>query len=209
MRIKPPHQMTRTFSLVACALGAALALSACAPALRVTLLPQVDGKPSAVVVQTPDGKEAAVLDQPYGQARLNRSGSAQLASTDAASVAEHYPSLLALKPAPRAKFVLNFVTGTADLTPESQALLPSIVEKAKTYEGGEMIVTGHTDNVGSAGENDALSLLRAAAVRDVLLAQGFVAHRVEVVGRGQREPIKMAPAGTDEPLNRRVEIELR
>ena len=209
MRIRPPHALRRTFLLAVCALGAAFALSACAPALRVTLLPQADGKPSAVVLQAPDGKDAAVLDQAYGQASLGRSGSAQLGSTSAASVAENYPRLLALKPAPRAKFVLNFVTGTADLTPESQALLPSIVEKAKTYEGGEMIVTGHTDNVGSASENDALSLLRAAAIRDVLLAQGFVAHRVEVVGRGQREPIKAAAAGTDEPLNRRVEIELR
>ena len=177
MIIKPPHQMTRTFSLVACALGAALALSACAPALRVTLLPQVDGKPSAVVVQTPDGKEAAVLDQAYGQARLNRSGSAQLASTDAASVAEHYPSLLALKPAPRAKFVLNFVTGTADLTPESQALLPGIVEKAKTYEGGAMIVTGHTDNVGSDAATQTLSDRRADAVEQYLKMRNVAPQR--------------------------------
>lgn len=193
-----------------CGLAAlALMLSACAPALRVTLLPQADGKPSAVVLQTPAGATAAVLDQPYAQAGLGRGGNAQLAQTDAAAVGKSYPKLLALKPAPRAYFVLNFVTGTADFTPEAQALLPSIVEKAKSFEGAEMIVTGHTDNVGNASENDRLSFLRAAAVRDTLLAQGFVASRIEVVGRGQREPLKIRSAGTDEPLNRRVEIELR
>ena len=187
----------------------ALLLSACAPALRVTLLPQADGKPSAVVLQTPSGVDSVVLDQPYAQAGLGLGGSAQLAQTDAAAISKSYPKLLALKPAPRAYFVLNFVTGTADFTPESQALLPSVVEKAKTFEGAEMIVTGHTDNAGSARENDRLSLLRAAAVRDLLLGQGFVASRIEVVGRGQREPLKVTPAGTDEPTNRRVEIELR
>ena len=91
--------MTTLFALSQRAsLGAALAfamlLSACAPATRVTLLPQVGGVPNAVVTTT--GQGAQVLAQPYAVAEVSRSGSMGLATTTADTVRERHPPLLAL-----------------------------------------------------------------------------------------------------------------
>ena len=47
------------------------------------------------------------------------------------------------------------------------------------------------------------------AIRDLLVARGFDASRVDAVGRGEREPIVVTPDNTPEPRNRRAEITIR
>ena len=184
-------------------------LSACAPALRVTLLPQPDGKPSAVVVQSEKNGREAVLDAPYAQSKLSSTGQLQRAHTDAAAVAKDYAQLIALKPAAATHYRLFFTSGTTDLTAESQAQLPAIVQQAKAREGGEIVITGYTDRVGDAAANDQLSLERAQSLREVLVAEGFPAARIRAVGRGERDPIKPTADQVPEPENRRVEILVR
>lgn len=70
-------------------------------------------------------------------------------------------------------------------------------------------VIGHTDSTGSDAINNPLSVDRAASVRDYLAARGVQPARVEVAGRGSKEPV--ADNGTDagRAANRRVEIFLR
>jgi outer membrane protein OmpA-like peptidoglycan-associated protein len=62
-------------------------------------------------------------------------------------------------------------------------------------------IVGHTDASGSAAANDALSLDRAASVRDWLVARGVPAPRISVAGRGARDAGLGGAAG-----DRRVEI---
>ena len=56
---------TRALSSLAVAITALLAACA-APGTRVVLLPQADGKPSAVAVRVKDGEE--ILSKPYQRA---------------------------------------------------------------------------------------------------------------------------------------------
>ena len=50
-------------------------------------------------------------------------------------------------------------------------------------------VVGHTDNTGSDAINEPLSLRRAESVRGYLEDRGLSANRIEVAGRGSREPV--------------------
>ena len=71
------------------------------------------------------------------------------------------------------------------------------------------MVIGHTDRVGSADSNDALSKNRAEAMREVLIETGVAAEMIEAVGRGERDPLVPTEDNVAEAKNRRVEINLR
>ena len=187
--------------------AAVLLLSACAPQLRVTLLPQPDGSASAVTVQT--AKASATINQPYEQGKVGVGSSIRTAQSSAEVVAKDYAQVLALKPATGQRYTLHFVTGGTDLVAESQAVLPQILARAKNTEGGEIIIVGHTDRVGDAALNDHLSRERALALRQVFVDEGFAAYRVRAVGRGERDPIVPTADEVAEAANRRVEILVR
>ena len=190
-----------------CALALSALLAACAPATRVTLLPQVDGSASGVVVTTREGQQ--LLNQPYQVAEVARSGSIGTATTSADQVRQAYPQLLTQRPPAPEKFVLEFEPGTSQLTADSQARLADIMARAQARAGGEIVVTGHTDRQGTLEANDALSLRRANAIRDLLIEGGFQSDLVEAVGRGEREPVVPTEDDVVEPRNRRAEIVVR
>src|SRR3546814_7961159 len=50
-------------------------------------------------------------------------------------------------------------------------------------------VIGHSDRIGNADANVALSTRRANSVRDYLLEKGVPADRITAVGRGSVEPV--------------------
>ena len=82
-------------------------------------------------------------------------------------------------------------------------------EEGAAVDSGEIIVTGHTDSVGTVESNDQLSLQRASALRDLLVQRGFDRARVDAVGRGERQPVVPTSDSTAEPRNRRAEITIR
>jgi outer membrane protein OmpA-like peptidoglycan-associated protein len=182
-------------------------LSACAPATRVTLLPQAGGTSSAVVVSTGRGEQ--VLNQPYAVADVNRRGGISTDTTTADQVRSAYPQLVALQPQPPERFVLQFEPGTSQLTEQSQAQLQQVIRQARARAGGEIVITGHTDRQGSLEANDKLSLERAQAIRALLIERGFDAALIEAVGRGERELAVPTEDEVVEPRNRRAEVIVR
>jgi outer membrane protein OmpA-like peptidoglycan-associated protein len=70
-------------------------------------------------------------------------------------------------------------------------------------------IVGHTDSTGSDAINNPLSVDRAASVRDYLAARGVTSTRVQVEGRGAREPVADNASDAGRAQNRRVEIFLR
>lgn len=180
--------------------------AACAPAGRVILLPQPE-RSSAVLVSTAQG--SAELATPYAAAELGHQGELRPAQSSEAEVRERYPVLLRLAPPAPQRFTLNFQPGTSDLTPESAAELDQVVAAARSRSGGEIVIVGHTDRQGAADANDALSLRRANAIRDLLVGKGFRPELVEPVGRGEREPVVPTDDDVPEPRNRRAEVLVR
>ena len=193
--------------LIALLAPALLSLAACAPATRVVLLPQEGVPTAAVTVQARQGQ--VVLAQPYAVAEVASSGSVDTAQTDAQQVEKRYGQLLSVQPAAEQRFTLLFMPGGAQLTPESSAELADVLARATERPGGEVIIIGHTDRVGSVESNDTLSLQRAQAVRQLVIDRGFDPNRVEAVGRGEREPVVQTADEVEEPKNRRAEIVVR
>ncbi len=193
--------------LIALLAPALLSLAACAPATRVVLLPQEGLPTAAVTVQARQGQ--VVLAQPYAVAEVASSGSVDTAQTDAQQVEKRYGQLLSVQPAAEQRFTLLFMPGGAQLTPESIAALSDVLARATERPGGEVIIIGHTDRVGSVESNDTLSLQRAQAVRQLVIDRGFDPNRVEAVGRGEREPVVQTADEVEEPKNRRAEIVVR
>jgi len=101
----------------------------------------------------------------------------------------------------------SFSTGRADLRPE---LRPVLDQLARGLDNSFRVrVVGHTDNAGSDATNNPLSVQRAQTVRDYLITRGVPAARLEIEGRGEREPIADNTSDSGRSKNRRVEIFLR
>jgi outer membrane protein OmpA-like peptidoglycan-associated protein len=182
-------------------------LGACAPITKVVLLPQADGLASAVLVKT--AKYEQLLSVPYQRVTAQEDKALKTDAISATEVQKAYPQLYASMPPRATKYVLNFMPGGTQLTPESQAQLPKILEDATSRSGADVVVTGHTDSTGALAANDTLSLSRAKVVAQLLVDKGAVASRLEAVGRGKRELLVPTADEVDEPQNRRVEIIVR
>lgn len=173
---------------------------------RVILLPSADGRPSAVVVRDAQGEH--LLDQPYA-ASARRLGENKTYQSTPAEVQERFAATLAAQPPRPRSYVLYFQEGSNVLTAESQAEFARVKTEIVGWAAVEVMVIGHTDRVGSVQANDALSLKRAGAVRELLIEAGIPGERLEAVGRGEREPLVPTADEVAEAKNRRVEINLR
>ena len=177
------------------------------PRVQVVLLPQEDGRPTGVVVQS--GNASQTLVEPFQRASSRANQAPVVDQADPEQVRQAYAPLFKIAPPKPVRYVLFFQPGGTRLTGESQAELPRIQAEAARYPGVEILVVGHTDTKGSGDGNDALSLRRAQQVRDLLVQQGLPANHIEAVGRGERELAVATGDEVDEPRNRRVEIQLR
>jgi len=171
----------------------------------VVLLPSAEGRPSAVVVSDKQGEHR--LDQPYA-ASLRRLGENRSYQSSPDEVQERFGAALAARPLRPRSYVLHFAGGN-ELTPESQAEFVKVRGEIVERAAAEVMVIGHTDRVGSVQANDALSLQRAEAVRALLVEAGIPADKLEVAGRGEREPLLPTADEVAEAKNRRVEINVR
>jgi outer membrane protein OmpA-like peptidoglycan-associated protein len=114
----------------------------------------------------------------------------------------------ALPPAPE-QFLLYFRFESDELTDQSRALFPRILEALKRRPFPDLAVVGHTDTTGSAASNIELGLKRANAVRGLLVAAGVSASVIEVTSHGEADLLIKTADGVLEPRNRRVEITIR
>ncbi len=199
--------MTSRHTLPFVAAGVAALLSACAgPQGTAVLLPSSDGRPTAVVFT--QGQQQAVLDQPYAAARTTWYGPQPYASSEQA-VRTRFGAALAALPLPPAQFTLYFVEGKDDFTDASRRQLDAVFAELAQRPVLDVLVIGHTDRTGTDAYNDRLSRQRADVVRLALLVRGIAPENVVAIGRGKREPVVPTADGVAEPLNRRVEIQVR
>jgi outer membrane protein OmpA-like peptidoglycan-associated protein len=174
---------------------------------HVVVLPGPDGKTGTVVVQR--GGARQVLDQPYAASRIAADGRQSAARASEQEVRAAFGSTLGAMPARPAAFLLYFMTGKDELTPESKADLQKVLEELKRRPSPDVVAIGHTDSVGAQELNDRLSLQRAERVKALLAGIGIPAERIYVAGRGKRELLVPTAENVDEPRNRRVEINVR
>ena len=173
----------------------------------VVVIPGADGHVGAVVVER--GDERVILDEAYAASRVTAGGEVRLLRAPQPEVQASFESVIKALPERPASYFLYFVTGTDILTEASKAELGRMLEALRRRQAPDIVVVGHTDRVGNLEANDELSLQRAERVKSDLVGQGIAAERISVAGRGERDPIVATEDGIDEPLNRRVEIDVR
>ena len=105
---------------------------------------------------------------------------------------------------------VTFATDSDQLSAQADSVLATVVEQIKKYpSGGDLTITGHTDDVADDAHNQDLSERRAKAVSERLKKLTDLSKWKESVsGKGESSP--RVPNDTDErrQINRRVEITL-
>ena len=101
---------------------------------------------------------------------------------------------------------VSFAVGKADIAPNFRSVLDKFAQGLVENPATTVMIVGHTDSTGSDAINNPLSLQRASNVRDYLSSRGVALSRVQIDGRGSREPLVSNDTETNRAKNRRVEI---
>jgi outer membrane protein OmpA-like peptidoglycan-associated protein len=117
-------------------------------------------------------------------------------------------ALDALPPPPQ-HFTLRFRFESDDLTEESRARVPEIVNAIKARPAPDLVIVGHTDSTGTRASNYDLGQMRALMVRSLLVDAGVDPAAIDIASHGESDPEVETADGTLEPRNRRVEISVR
>lgn len=105
-----------------------------------------------------------------------------------------------------AVYGILFDTGKATLQPSSESVLGEIQKLLEQNADLKLRIEGHTDNVGQAAANQALSEKRAQAVKDWLVSHGIGAARLTAKGFGATKPVADNSTEDGRAKNRRVEL---
>lgn len=196
------------FAVIAAAalLAAGCACAPATPALFV-VVPGKDGHVGRIVVN--HRGDSRVIDTAYGAQRIDGDGRLREAKLSAGEVREIFGPTLDALPGKPASFTLYFLEGLDELTPESKAELDRVFSELRRRPLPDVMVIGHTDTVGGLEYNDRLSRARAERLREMLVALGIPAERIQAAGRGEREPLLETADNVSEPRNRRVELSVR
>lgn len=187
-----------------------LTLVGCAkPKDLVVLVPNPeDGKVGKAVVTA--AGTSVTLDAAGVGTRIGAAGAPSrpvpVADQDVSRI---FGAVLAARPRQPQTFILYFESGGNELTAESAALLPRILETVRTMPVPEVTVIGHTDRTGDAATNVKLGLARAQTIRDRLVQAGVDAGLIEVASHGESNPLVPTADNVAEPRNRRVEVTIR
>jgi len=101
---------------------------------------------------------------------------------------------------------VHFHHDSYNLTPESLAILDTVVAVMKTTPSLGLELVGHSDPTGALRYNVWVSEFRANIVKSYLIGKGIASEEMKITALGPADPI--APNTTREGrlLNRRVEI---
>ena len=110
-------------------------------------------------------------------------------------------------PPPVRMFVVFFDFDKYDLTEQAEGIVREAAVAARR-QPVRVMITGHTDTVGSREYNQRLSERRALSVKNAMVRGGIDADEISTVGRNFADPLVPTGPGIREPQNRRAVIDL-
>jgi outer membrane protein OmpA-like peptidoglycan-associated protein len=100
-----------------------------------------------------------------------------------------------------------FDSKKTELSPESTVELNKVIQLLKDNPQLKILITGHTDNIGKAADNELLSNGRAESViRYILASKLFSKDRLQSKGMGANQPIADNSTEQGRAANRRTEM---
>ncbi|MDR2083740.1 MAG: OmpA family protein [Bacteroidales bacterium] len=104
---------------------------------------------------------------------------------------------------------IEFEFNSYNLTNNAKNLLNQIITILNANKNwNKIIISGHTDNVGSAAANKEISKKRADAVKDYFVSNGIAPAKLTTVGYGFDKPVATNTTPEGRAQNRRVEFEI-
>jgi OmpA-OmpF porin, OOP family len=174
--------------------------------LSSTTLSDAKGKVSDTVLSL-SGTAYSELGKSGIEALMSGSGgSAEISVAAAKSVAEVQENLATILDRSGIQFDTNSAVIKADSLPILDNAVASITKEFAAFPNINIEVGGHTDNVGQASANQALSQSRAQAVLDYLVSKGVDATRLTAKGYGATKPIADNKTEIARATNRRIEF---
>ena len=187
----------------------ALLMSGCTSTTQVVMLPDPDGKVGSLEVSNVKGTQTLnQVWQATESASMDRAPSAPKVLEEK-QVRQVFREALEAAPIPPVSFIIYFKKDSSALSHESLALLTKVIDAIHTRKSTDIIISGYTDAVGPIDYDRRLSLQRAKAVADILVAKGTDRQNIHVSYHGKSNPLVPTPDGVPEPRNRRVEITVR
>lgn len=171
------------------------------------VMPEEGGKVGTVDVVLNDGREVVL----HGEfSSLDIAGSQANSYTSSKAKMNELFGLV-LTALPHRPFTANlyFITDTVKLTPESAEKAQKIYENIAHRQSAEVLISGHTDSVGSSASNVVLSNKRAKTVSRTLVRRGVSVQTIKISGHGEEKLIVETADDVEEQKNRRVEISVR
>ena len=101
---------------------------------------------------------------------------------------------------------VSFLSDSAALTESSNNALKELSDQLKAVPDVSIAIMAHTDNQGEESANQTLSVSRALAVVDFLVAQGISKPRLLPEGYGETLPLVQNVTDADRARNRRIEV---
>ncbi|WP_373551188.1 OmpA family protein [Haliscomenobacter sp.] len=101
---------------------------------------------------------------------------------------------------------LLFDFGKANLMESNKQTLQTFAQTLNENPETDLLIVGHTDNVGSNAFNQTLSENRAAMVSNYLVSNGVSNSRLRILGMGENQPTVANDTEGNRAQNRRVEI---
>ena len=102
---------------------------------------------------------------------------------------------------------IKFPVGRAVILPANYELLRKVQQAIRNFDDPDVVVAGHTDSTGSDAVNEQLSLERAEAVREYLIANSIMPpNRVAAVGYGSARPLLSNETAEGRAANRRIDV---
>jgi outer membrane protein OmpA-like peptidoglycan-associated protein len=92
------------------------------------------------------------------------------------------------------------------IKPAAAENLRNLARSLNNYPNTDLVIVGHTDNVGSDDYNADLSQRRSRAAANYLASLGVNASRLKTYGRGESEPVAENTSDAGRQQNRRVEV---
>jgi len=101
---------------------------------------------------------------------------------------------------------LLFAFDSDSILPAAGTNLRELATSLQKYPDSQLLIVGHTDNVGDASYNQRLSERRSNSAATYLASQGVARTRLAASGKGESEPVTTNDTDAGRQQNRRVEV---
>jgi len=176
--------------------------------VKVTLLPEEDGKVGVISLVDDKGTKHTI-DKPYHSLEISNSGEIKDVIVSKEEISLKYKNLLKAIPKKPKNYYFYFDSGSAQLKDEQILEIKEVAKFISTNNIQRVISIGHSDSTGTKETNERISKQRAQTVADQLISNGIDTKLITLKYYGDADPLVKTKPNESNYKNRRVEILLK